>query len=220
MTKQGSPEIVKQEQPEAVKQVQPVVKQELPVVKQEQLERPADADTATDYGSESEWEGFPDPPAPAAHTTAVVSEAGTGSSSVVVVVEIPAVEGKIGVSALQQSIAHQFPGEPRPATHALLDLLDGPALRGSAGPSHQGNHTVRQLALATRLWFDEYRGKQVRLGVMRKDEDPIIDTSGDRRHGVLWIRLIDGDPSQSGNRPARFCGMSFVPASIRRYEKE
>ncbi|KAK2047662.1 hypothetical protein LZ31DRAFT_608959 [Colletotrichum somersetense] len=199
--------------PEIVKQEQLVVKQGQPVVKQERLDRPADVDTALKYNSESEWEGFPDPPGSAA-----VPESGAGSS--VVVNETPAIEGKAGVGALQQSIASQFPGNPRPATHTLLDLLEGPMLRGLAAPSQPGNHTIDQLALATRLWFAEYRDRQVRLGVVRKNKDPLIDMSGGRRNGILWIRIVDENSSQPDQKPARFCGMGVVPADIRLYEKE
>ncbi|KAK2025626.1 hypothetical protein LX32DRAFT_703021 [Colletotrichum zoysiae] len=195
-----------------------IAKQEQPVVKQEQLDLPADIDTALNYNSESEWEGFPDPPAPATHITPAVPEAGAGSS--VVANETPAIEGKAGINALQQSIASQFPGNPRPATHTLLDLLEGPMLRGLAAPSQPGNHTVDQLALATRLWFAQYRDKQVRLGVVRKNKDPIVDIAGSRRNGILWIRIMDGNPSQPDQKPTKFCGMSVVPAEIRLYEKE
>ncbi|KAK2058391.1 hypothetical protein LY76DRAFT_626525 [Colletotrichum caudatum] len=189
-----------------------------PVVKQEQLDRPADVDTASNHDSESEWEGFPDPPASATHMAATVPEAGV-DSSVVVVDETPAIEGKAGVGALQQSIASQFPGSPRPATHTLLDLLEGPVLRGLAAPSRPGNHTVDQLALATRLWFSEYRDKQVRLGVVRKNKDPLIDISGGHQNGFLWIRIIDENPSQPDQKPTKFCGMGVVPADIRLYAK-
>ncbi|EFQ35181.1 hypothetical protein CGRA01v4_01299 [Colletotrichum graminicola] len=203
-------EMIKQEDPE-------MVRQEQPVVKQEQIERSADADTAMDHDSESEWEGFPDPPTSPTHMSAVVSQSSVGSS---VVVDEPAIEGKFGIGALQESIAHQFPGEPRPATHVLLDLLDGPALRGLAAPSRPGNHTVHQLALGTRLWFDDYRGKQIRLGVVRKNKDPVIDMSGGRRNGILWIRAIEASPSQPGQKPTKFRGIQFITADIRLYEKE
>ncbi|KAK1982346.1 hypothetical protein LZ30DRAFT_781392 [Colletotrichum cereale] len=189
------------------------------IVEHEQLEGPADANATVDHGSESEWEGFPDPPAPAAHFTAAVSEPDTGGL-IVVYNETTVVEGKNGVSALQQSIAHQFPGSPRPATHALTDLLDGPALRGLAAPSQPDVHTVHQLALATRLWFDEHRGKKVHLGVVRKNKDPIIDMSGRPKGAILWIRSIDGNLDHPDRKPTRFCGVEAVPAEIRLHEKE
>ncbi|KAK1595128.1 uncharacterized protein LY79DRAFT_648528 [Colletotrichum navitas] len=206
----AKPEMIKQEHPE-------IVKQEQPIVKQEQVECSAGANAAIDYDFESEWEGFPDPPAPATNLSAVVSQSSVGSG---VVVDKPGIEGKLGVGALQESIANQFPGEPRPATHVLLDLLDGPVLRGLATPSQPGNHTVHQLALATRLWFDNYRGKQVRLGVVRKNKDPIIDMSGGHRYGILWIRAIGGNPSQPEQKPTKFLGIQVVTADIRQYEKE
>ncbi|KAK2013684.1 hypothetical protein LZ32DRAFT_675773 [Colletotrichum eremochloae] len=200
----GKPEMMEKEQPETAKQ--------------DQLELPADADITMYHDSGSEWEGFPDPPDSSSHIPAVVSEVGGKCS--VVFDENPAIEGKNGVGALQQSIAHQFPGNPHPATHALTDFLDGPALRGLAAPSQPDNYTVHQLALATRLWFDEYRGKQVRLGVVRKNGDPVIDLSGGRRNKILWIRSMDGNPFQPKQKPTRFCGMEIIPAVIRQYEKE
>ncbi|KZL70941.1 hypothetical protein CT0861_01961 [Colletotrichum tofieldiae] len=196
-----------------------------PETKQEPPERSADADATMDFDSESEWEGFSDPPVPYAHMAASDSDADTLDSKDADDVKSPASEGKNGINALQESIAHQFPGDPRPATHALADLLLDPKITEELGslvaPSQPGSHTVDQLAIMTRLWFQRYRGKHVLLGIVPKNGDPIVDACSDhRKTGVLWIKSSGGNPSQPGQKPIKFSGMQFVPAEVREYEKK
>ncbi|GKT47121.1 uncharacterized protein ColSpa_07302 [Colletotrichum spaethianum] len=196
-----------------------------PEIQQEQLECPTDADAIMEVDSESEWEGFPDLPTPAAHIAASKSEADTLDSKDAGNVKPPVKEGKNGITALQESIAHQFPGDPRPATHALMDLLLDLKITdefdGLAVPSQPGLHTIEQLATVTRLWFEKYRNKNVVLGIVLKNKNPIIDTFGDhRKTGTLWIKSSNGNFPQPGEKPARFSGIQFVPADVREHEKK
>ncbi|KZL82676.1 hypothetical protein CI238_07335 [Colletotrichum incanum] len=200
--------------------IKPGTKQEQP----ESLVDVVDVDAITKFDSESEWEGSSDPPAPAAHIAASISDTNTLDSEDPDDVRPPVNEGKNGISALQESIAHQFPGDPRPATHALADLLLDRKITEEFGrlviPSQPGFHTIDQLAIMTRLWFEIYRGKHVLLGIVLKNEDPIIDACSDhRKTGVLWIKSSSGNVCQPGQKPTKFSGMQFVPAEVREYEK-
>ncbi|KAJ0158850.1 hypothetical protein CTA2_10747 [Colletotrichum tanaceti] len=206
-----------------------------PDIKKEQPDRHTNSVPITDPDSESEWEGFPDPPAPAAHISSPTTEADVanledadnenpdseedaGSNDFD---DLPAIEGKNGIGSLQESIAHQFPGNPRPATHALRDLLDPKLtkeLGGVRGPSHPSLYTADQLAVATRLWFRNHRNKNVVMGIVFKNGDSVVDAAGDRRNAkILWIGLKDvGIPRKDqGLKINSFMGVPIVPAKAR-----
>ncbi|OBR06209.1 hypothetical protein CH63R_10329 [Colletotrichum higginsianum IMI 349063] len=211
-----------------------------PDIKKEQIDSPTNAVPITDPDSESEWEGFPDPPAPAAHISSPTSEADTvnfedadnedpdseGDPDGNDFDDLPAIEGKNGISALQESIAHQFPGDPRPATHALRNLLDPELtkeLGGVRGPSQPGLHTADHLAVATRLWFRKHRNKNVVMGIVFKNGDPVVDAAGDRRNAkILWVefRGVSVPRQGQGLKVNSFLGLPIVPAKVREDSKK
>ncbi|GKT87218.1 hypothetical protein Ct61P_05068 [Colletotrichum tofieldiae] len=171
-----------------------------------------------DFDSESEWEGFSDPPVPYAHMAASDSDADTLDSKDADDVKSPASEGKNGINALQESIAHQFPGDPaqpRTLSRTSYSTPRSPRSWAASWPPRS------RLAIMTRLWFQRYRGKHVLLGIVPKNGDPIVDACSDhRKTGVLWIKSSGGNPSQPGQKPIKFSGMQFVPAEVREYEKK